>query len=257
MVYSIQSEIRYVNDLDLYNLYFTRCPTFESLPNTCRLLADPNDACCVVPDCNSYPTHGPRPTGPGGVPLGGPTSPLPIVVPTPVQQSFTGGRPSGGGINPQTGGITGNNSTYNVSLNNVCRKLKYFCGYGKVFCWYMNSLFSQIMWSHDIFVSGSFLPFSNSDCRRNLTPTENVFFPTDTNHLFVYGHQLSTKCLFVFFFKNHNRVKIVLWRWQTMTFSPILNCDISHKVWSYIDFQSVSQKVKVTIIKIEFSWPGS
>ncbi|XP_060081054.1 uncharacterized protein LOC132560404 [Ylistrum balloti] len=86
-----------------------RCPTFDSLPNTCHLIADPNDACCVVPDCNTFPTHAPRPTSPGGVPIPGSTSPLPIVIPTPVQQSFTGGSPSNGNLNPQYGGTTGNN----------------------------------------------------------------------------------------------------------------------------------------------------
>ncbi|KAJ8302469.1 hypothetical protein KUTeg_018865 [Tegillarca granosa] len=79
-----------------------RCPSFESLPNNCKLVTDQNDPCCLVPDCNTYPTHAPTPKG-----YTGSTNPLPIVVPTPIQTSFTGG--SNVQINP----LYPNSNTFN------------------------------------------------------------------------------------------------------------------------------------------------
>ena len=79
-----------------------RCPTYTNLPNTCRLVGDKNDACCVVPDCNVFPTRPPTTLGPDGKPYTGATSPLPIILPTPVQSSFTG--TGTGGVNPLTPG---------------------------------------------------------------------------------------------------------------------------------------------------------
>jgi len=58
----------------------------------------------VVPDCNTFPT--PYPTAPG---FTGATQALPLIVPTPVQQSFTGhGNPPN--FNPLYPDSTGNQS---------------------------------------------------------------------------------------------------------------------------------------------------
>ncbi|XP_035824757.1 uncharacterized protein LOC101847325 [Aplysia californica] len=75
-----------------------RCPTFDNLPPQCKLIANPNDPCCVVPDCNTFPT--PAPTGPNGQTLSPPSGPTPppVFTPTPAPPGIitgTGNGPAG------------------------------------------------------------------------------------------------------------------------------------------------------------------
>ncbi|XP_060570089.1 uncharacterized protein LOC132728460 isoform X2 [Ruditapes philippinarum] len=73
-----------------------RCPSYTGLPSSCRLVTDPNDSCCVVPDCNTF-TPAPTPLifNPGtNPPISGvnpSTTPKPIIVaPTYVPAVFSG-----------------------------------------------------------------------------------------------------------------------------------------------------------------------
>lgn len=99
-------------------LYHCRCPSYTNLPTSCRLITDPNDACCLVPDCNTFtPAPTPNPsiynpgTGPSVTGINNPsTTPKPLIVmPTYVPAVFSGSssnNPSGGTGNS----VSGNNS---------------------------------------------------------------------------------------------------------------------------------------------------
>ena len=90
-------------------LVYYRCPTFETIPSNCRLVADNNDPCCVVPQCNIMPTQATF-TGSGQPPA---TTPIPVVFATPIPgASFTG---SNNNVNPQYPNLqTGNNGKISV-----------------------------------------------------------------------------------------------------------------------------------------------
>ncbi|KAK7505814.1 hypothetical protein BaRGS_00003085, partial [Batillaria attramentaria] len=77
-----------------YYSCFERCKSYDNLPSTCTLKADPADPCCVIPDCNEYPVPGlPQTTGPNGET----PPPTPSVVVVPVG---TGSYTGVGGNNP-------------------------------------------------------------------------------------------------------------------------------------------------------------
>ncbi|KAJ8302722.1 LOW QUALITY PROTEIN: hypothetical protein KUTeg_019118 [Tegillarca granosa] len=69
-----------------------RCQVFNNLPSNCQLLTDQNDPCCLVPDCNVYPTPRPyKPPQPGvSTPTPGSTTHMPLILPTPITGSFSG-----------------------------------------------------------------------------------------------------------------------------------------------------------------------
>ncbi|XP_078338507.1 uncharacterized protein LOC111134355 isoform X1 [Crassostrea virginica] len=76
------------------NLYScrARCPEFNQIPDTCRLVADKNDPCCVVPDCNVAPTMPPGYTGS--------TTPRPVFFANPVKNPGFSGQTNVGPNNP-------------------------------------------------------------------------------------------------------------------------------------------------------------
>lgn len=47
--------------LSLNKTYFPRCPTYPELAPSCRLVTDPNDECCKVPECSPDPITGQNP----------------------------------------------------------------------------------------------------------------------------------------------------------------------------------------------------
>lgn len=62
--------------------FLFRCPSFNNLPDGCKMVVDPNDACCKVPECPNVPTPAPfvQPTlAPGVSPS--PTYPVPTLAP--------------------------------------------------------------------------------------------------------------------------------------------------------------------------------
>lgn len=62
--------------------FFGRCPSFNNLPDGCKMVVDPNDPCCEVPNCPNVPTPAPffQPTiAPGVSPS--PTYPVPTLAP--------------------------------------------------------------------------------------------------------------------------------------------------------------------------------
>ena len=69
-----------------------RCPEFNQIPDTCRLVADKNDPCCVVPDCNVAPTMPPGYTGS--------TTPRPVFFANPVKNPGFSGQTNVGPNNP-------------------------------------------------------------------------------------------------------------------------------------------------------------
>lgn len=71
--------------IDVFYL-FGRCPIFNNIPSTCSLVADNNDPCCTVPQCNIFPSTA-RYTGSGTPPT---TARPMIIVPTPVKGGLTG-----------------------------------------------------------------------------------------------------------------------------------------------------------------------
>lgn len=76
----------------VYFLNF-RCTSYNNLGAGCVMVSDPNDACCVVPQCTYVPTSGPA--QPGSTP---PTV-CPYPMPTAVPGVITGG--------PQPDPVTG------------------------------------------------------------------------------------------------------------------------------------------------------
>ncbi|XP_076113274.1 uncharacterized protein LOC143080959 isoform X2 [Mytilus galloprovincialis] len=88
-----------------------RCNSYTNLPSSCTLKADPNDGCCLIPDCNKYPTPAPMVSpSPGQT-----TTHMPLVVPTPVKGSHTGTALQPG----QPGTITGGQINYCVYKQRV------------------------------------------------------------------------------------------------------------------------------------------
>jgi hypothetical protein len=70
-----------------------RCQTYPA--SSCPMRADPTDACCLIPDCNTGKIPTPMPTpGPGQSTIN------PTVTPEPISGTFTG---TGGGIQPGSG----------------------------------------------------------------------------------------------------------------------------------------------------------
>jgi len=79
----------------------SRCPSYQNPPANCRLVVDPADGCCLVPDCNTFITPTQQPgisgTNPPGVtyqpgvnpPISG-TNPPQIISPTYIPATFTG-----------------------------------------------------------------------------------------------------------------------------------------------------------------------
>ena len=102
---------------------FFRCPTYTNYPSSCVLRTDPNDNCCLVPDCNSFvtPTPGTGLSGtnpsitfnPGVYPTTSGSNPgtQVIVYPTSIPGTFTGTSgyfPSGTGTQTGPSGRTSN-----------------------------------------------------------------------------------------------------------------------------------------------------
>lgn len=55
------------NHLQFFSPFLlARCPTYLDVPNNCRLVVDPKDPCCKVPECFDTPTPAPvTPPTPG------------------------------------------------------------------------------------------------------------------------------------------------------------------------------------------------
>ncbi|XP_076111945.1 uncharacterized protein LOC143080130 isoform X2 [Mytilus galloprovincialis] len=94
-----------------------RCPIFNNIPSTCSLVADNNDPCCTVPQCNIFPSTA-RYTGSGTPPT---TARPMIIVPTPVKGGLTG-----------EGTLAPNNPLYNQ-----------FAANGTGYCAYKGKIYSQ------------------------------------------------------------------------------------------------------------------
>lgn len=56
-----------INHLQFFSPFLlARCPTYLDVPNNCRLVVDPKDPCCKVPECFDTPTPAPvTPPTPG------------------------------------------------------------------------------------------------------------------------------------------------------------------------------------------------
>ena len=64
-------------------LLFVRCPSYPDLDPACRLRPNPNDQCCLVPDCNpNYVTPSVQPG------ISGSNTPAPIDGQTPPRKSI-------------------------------------------------------------------------------------------------------------------------------------------------------------------------
>lgn len=94
----------------MYNsILLFRCPSYNNVPSNCKMITDPNDNCCLVPQCNVFTTPSPVIFQPGtGPTVNGQnpsTTPAPIIViPTYVPAVISGS--SNNNPNPGTSGTS-------------------------------------------------------------------------------------------------------------------------------------------------------